>query len=173
MPVRFGIAPLWVALMVLLLAARPVVVQPAAPPEAAVAIASAAMHGATHGTTDGTTDGTTNEGALVTPERVAPELVAPGEGATIAEVDYAPLASDLRAAERVELLSALARILVAGPGSLLAGASQSGPALVPPSRVPATWSDVVQCRRQRGVQLLRYATAPPPVPESVRPRPRG
>ena len=73
------------------------------------------------------------------------------------EADASPLDEGVRAGERAELLTTLAHVLATGEAPPRSTAGVPAPA----ARRAAGWSDVVQCRRWTGAQLLRWATPPP------------
>lgn len=89
-----------------------------------------------------------------------PRLEAAERGPAIV-AGHIPLVSDLGAPSSVEITSALVRGLPSGSGSLPARDYLSDACVASPTLAVATWCDLVQCCRQRGMQLLRYATAPP------------
>ena len=73
------------------------------------------------------------------------------------EADPGPLDEGVRATERAELLTTLGQVL-ATDGAL----PRSTVGIPAPAACRAAgWSDVVQCRRWSGAQLLRWATPPP------------
>lgn len=83
------------------------------------------------------------------------------EGPSI-ESDREPLSRDLRVSEGVAPLTSLGRILVDGVDAMRALVQRGAGPRTPQDSMAAGWCDVVQCRRQSGTQLLRYATPPPP-----------
>jgi len=108
--------------------------------------------------------GSTTESVAVSPrlldDGTGPHLESAGRAAAIS-VGHIPLVSDLGAPSSAEVISALARGVPVGHDGEGAYDYLSGGSMAPPARAAATWCDPVQCCRQRGMQLLRYATAPP------------
>lgn len=73
------------------------------------------------------------------------------------EADRGPLDEAVRGADRAELLTTLGQVLATDGALPRASAGIPAPAACD----AAGWSDVVQCRRWSGAQLLRWATPPP------------
>lgn len=90
-------------------------------------------------------------------ERTALAAALAGRPVPTIEADLGPLDAGVRAAERAELLTTLAPVLATDDAPPRPNAGIPAPA----ARAAAGWSDVVQCRRWCGGQLLRWATPPP------------
>lgn len=90
----------------------------------------------------------------------APAEQSEQEGPSIGS-DREPMSGDFRVSEGVEPLTAVGRILVNGADAMQALVQRGAEARTAPESVADGWCDVVQCRRQSGTQMLRYATPPP------------
>ncbi|MHB1223450.1 MAG: hypothetical protein ACYC2G_05300 [Gemmatimonadaceae bacterium] len=82
------------------------------------------------------------------------------EGPSIGS-DRQPMSGDFRVSEGVEPLTAVGRVLADGAHAMRALVQRGAGACAARESLADGWCDVVQCRRQSGARLLRYATAPP------------
>lgn len=98
--------------------------------------------------------------AAARPSGVAVEAATQSEQPTV-EADFGPLSSRFRAAERAEVPTVVARVLLMGVVSPRDAEQHVAPGHASRGCRPTSWTDLVQCRRSTGEQLLRYATPPP------------
>lgn len=89
-------------------------------------------------------------------DMIAVELAGPS-----IDADWQPISSDLRAAERVELVVGAERLSTGDAGDVTPAPGAAGTPVVGRATGATAGCGLVHCRRLSGALLLVYATPPP------------